>query len=342
MKFPLLFMALLSALPASVLARDYSDIFAKLDSAVVLIHTSESSNKTTVTGFTRTTDEALGSGVIISPDGLIITAAHVVHSADLVEIELLDGSHFAGSVLSSVVSADLALVQLLDPPENLNHVEPGDSDNIKIGEEVFVIGAPYGLKHTFTAGHLSGRRIKPDEFMLEKLEFLQTDAAINQGNSGGPLFTSSGELIGIVSHIKTEAGGNMGLGFAASTNMAKRLILDQPRLWFGIRYIFLQGEMLSALNAPISSNALLIQHVAKGSLGDTLGLRAGTIEVEIDGQTMLLGGDIITQVGGDNLYATTKGWQRVKDYFRERQTGEEIKLTVLRSGRLLELSAPKP
>jgi serine protease Do len=124
--------------------------------------------------------------------------------------------------------------------------------------------------------------------------------------------------------------------------MAKRLILDQPPLWLGIRYVFLQGEMLSALNAPISSNALLVQHVAKGSLGDRLGLHAGIIEAEIDEQTMLLGGDIIIKVGGDNLYTTTKGWQRVKNYFHSKKTGEEITLTVLRAGEVLELSAPKP
>jgi len=326
----------------SLVAKDYSDIFQTVDAAVVLIHTEEVSNKMSTSGIVRTKDESLGSGSIISADGRILTAAHVVHSADKVSIELKDGRMLAASVISTVVAADLALVQIDEPPEDLNFVSLGNSDDVRIGEEVFVIGSPYGLKHTLTVGHLSGRRIMKDPLAWAELEFLQTDAAINHGNSGGPLFSSSGKLIGVVSHIKTKSGGNEGLGFAGSINMAQEMILNHPPLWSGVRYVLLQEELLKALNIPISSGALLIQHVAKGSLGDRLGLRAGIVEATIDDEVVLLGGDVLVKVGEDNIYVTKKGMERVSNYFNKTKSGDPLSVTVFREGKLEILSSIKP
>jgi serine protease Do len=323
-------------------AKDYSDIFQSVDSAVVLIHTEEVSNKMSTSGIVRTKDESLGSGSIISADGRILTAAHVVHSADKVSIELKDGRMLPASVISTVVAADLALVQIDEPPEDLIYVSLGNSDDVRIGEEVFVVGSPYGLKHTLTVGHLSGRRTMKDPMAWAELEFLQTDAAINHGNSGGPLFSPSGKLIGVVSHIKTKGGGNEGLGFAGSINMAREMILNHPPLWSGVRYILLPQEVLRALNIPYATTALLIQHVAKGSLGDKLGLRAGIVEATINEEAVLLGGDVLIKVGDDDVYVTRKGIERVSNYFNNMKSGDPITVTVFREGKLETLSALKP
>lgn len=211
-----------------------------------------------------------------------------------------------------------------------------------MGEEVFVIGAPYGLKHTFTAGNLSGRRVMEQVYFGDDLELLQTDTAINQGNSGGPLFSSKGDLIGIVSHIRTQSGGNEGLGFAGSINMARNLILNHPPLWFGMEFVSLNKDSLLMLNVRDYENGLLVQSVAAGSLGAKFGVRPGGFPVKVQDQTILLGGDIIVEAGSIRLGDSMDKLQRVKNYFEQTEAGDTLRLTVIRDGQIKQLSAPKP
>jgi serine protease Do len=172
------------------------------------------------------------------------------------------------------------------------------------------------------------------------MEFLQTDAAVNQGNSGGPLFTSNGKLIGIVSHIRTVSGGNEGLGFAASINMARKLLLEDTPFWLGAQFIPLKDELASAFNVPYNEG-LLVQKISKGSIAEDMGLRAGTIPIG-SGETMILiGGDVIVEVGGNTVYVNRAGRQRIIDYIASIAPGDDMTITVIRAGEKLVLKAPK-
>ncbi len=334
----LIFSILISACTA---ASDLSNVFKRVDSAVVVIQTKESVTLDSQDGVKKINTGGLGSGIIIDKSGLIMTAAHVVENADKVNIHLVDGRVFSATILSSSTMADVALIQINAPPADLSFVKPWDSDKVKTGEQVFVIGSPYGLDHTLTVGYLSGRRITDGEESLMDLEFLQTDAAVNQGNSGGPLFNKDGRLIGIVSHIRTQSGGNEGLGFAASINMAKSLMLDEGPFWFGAQFIPLTEKLTQALNIPYKE-ALLVQRVAKGSLGDALGLKEGNIPIQIKDNPVLLGGDVLVEMGGDTIYINRAGRQRLFDYIHSIPPGGEMSVVVLRGGKKVTLTATIP
>jgi S1-C subfamily serine protease len=166
----------------------------------------------------------MGSGVVISSDGKILTAAHLIEAADATLVEFSNGQLIPARILGAVRNADVALLQLEHTPTQIVAAALGDSDKVEVGEEVFVVGAPYGLGRTLTAGHISARHSSDNKTIDAALmEFLQTDAAINQGNSGGPMFNMNGEVIGIVTRILSQSGGSEGLGFAATSKMARQL-----------------------------------------------------------------------------------------------------------------------
>jgi len=217
-----LFMVSLLGLTTLSEAKSLSKVFKQVNPAVVVILTKEHGYSKLHPGETITvTKGGLGSGVVISEDGLVMTSAHVVNVADEVSVHFLDGSKVLAKVISSASQADVALLRLDSVPDDLVAADLGDSDKVSIGDEIFVVGAPYGVDHTLTVGYMSGRRRpKGACSQLVPLEFLQTDAAINQGNSGGPMFSMDGRLIGIVSHILSRSGGSEGLGFATSINSA--------------------------------------------------------------------------------------------------------------------------
>src|SRR2546425_4394424 len=164
-----------------------SDVFKRVNPAVVEIHTRETDvARGGIAG--QVSVAGLGSGVLISPDGKVLTAAHVVQTADTIEVEFLTGEKLKARVVSSEPTADVALLQLERPPRGPFVVKLGDSDAVEVGEQVFVVGAPLGVSHTLTVGYISGRR-KPNATFsgMSRAEYFQTDAAVNQGNSGGPM-----------------------------------------------------------------------------------------------------------------------------------------------------------
>ncbi len=328
---------LLTTLTATADSADFSRLFEQVNASVVVIRTEQQNPILTRSGVSKTKARGLGSGVIINSEGLILTAAHVVDTADTIEVILLDERVRNAEVVASLGAADLALIQLLDPPEDLPFVPLGDSDQIKIGAEVFVIGAPYGLGHSLTVGYLSGRRIM-ENTPFGDLEFLQTDAAINMGNSGGPMFNRQGEVIGIVSHIRSQSGGSEGLGFAASSNMAQELLLEDPPVWLGANFVMLNEDMAAALNAGQKSG-MLVQKVASGSMAEKLGLKPGYIPARIGGVEIMLGGDIITDINDNKIEASHSGLRRLMAEFRRVRPGDTLRIKVIRRGDQLELSA---
>ena len=243
------------------------------------------------------TVSSLGSGVLISSDGKVLTAAHLVHAASEISVEFWDGQRVSARVVSSAPGADISLLQAEVVPSGAVVARLADSDAARIGDEVFIIGAPYGLSHTLTVGHLSGRQKPgPTTAALGHAEFLQTDAAVNKGNSGGPMFNMAGEVLGIVSHIISKSGGFEGLGFAVAANVAREMVLERGAPWHGIDGLFLTEEMVKILNLP--GPGVLVQRVVPNSTAARLGLRGGFARATIRERTIILGGDVILKAQG--------------------------------------------
>src|SRR5713101_7574552 len=204
---------LLPVAPAQAAAQDLSDVFERVQRSVVTVRTTE---REAPSGAERKTVSisGQGSGVLISADGKVLTAAHLVDAASEIQVEFAEGERVRARVVASEPDADVSLLQLDRVPPDAVAVQLADSDRARIGDRVFIVGAPYAISRTLTVGHVSGRH-RPgrvwDRFALA--EFLQTDAAINQGNSGGPMFSMDGEVLGIVSHLISQSGGFEGLGF---------------------------------------------------------------------------------------------------------------------------------
>ena len=213
----------------------------------------------------------------------------------------------------------------------------GNSDNTEVGEQIFIVGAPLGISHTLTVGHISARRTPTQLFGgFEKVELLQTDAAINQGNSGGPMFNMRGEVIGVVSHILSTSGGFQGVGFVITSNLAMRVLLDEPTAWTGLDGVLVEGPLARALNLPQSAG-ILVEAVAAGSPASALGVRAGTLKSNIAGQVLTLGGDIILSIHGIRI-GDTDFHKRIRQRGKALGELDRVEVTVLRDGEVVELS----
>jgi serine protease Do len=316
-----------------------AQLFKQVGGSVVVVRTSGRAVSRESLGKPVSID-GIGSGVLVSADGKVVTAAHVVQTADVVSVEFTGERRVWAKVIASDPAADVALLQLESVPSGFKPVALGDSDKTEIGEEVFVVGAPFGISHTLTVGHVSARR-KPNSTFggIVLAEFLQTDAAINQGNSGGPMFNMQGEVIGIVSHIISRTGGSDGLGFVVTSNMARRLLLDEPSVWSGVEGFLLAGPVARALNLPVSAGAgLLVQRVAAGSPGERLGVRGGSLPAMVGDEEVILGGDVILAVDGIAL-GSPNAYETIRRHMAAaRAGGGTIRVTVLRDGEITELS----
>ncbi len=316
-------------------AQNLSDLYKKINSSVVVIDIVSVAPESTVAGVELVAKASQGSGVLISEDGLIWTAAHVVGTAEEVQIEFLDGDIYEAEVVTSNEQADIALVRILGAFQLKNKAvaQIGDSDELQVGEDVFVLGAPHGFKQSLSRGILSGR-FTPQHLTNDfiKIEFLQTDAAINPGNSGGPMFNMKGEVIGIASRIYTNSGGFEGIGFAMSSNVANALLMNESGLWSGMESMLLEGELAAALNLPQESGLLVTNLSSKGAAGQ-LGLKGGYLPSNINGIDVILGGDIILEMAGikvTDVNSLFKIRQKISTY----NTGDEITMTIMRNGKI--------
>lgn len=273
--------------------KDVASLYTKVLPSVVTIFTR--SQVATDAGLKQS--GGLGSGVLVSNDCHILTAAHVVAGNSEIMVKTIDGKMRKATVLFSEQSADIALLKLIEPDATLTHATLGDSDKLAVGQNIYAIGSPYGMEHSFSAGIISSFRGFDKIYDgTVKVEFIQTDAAINSGNSGGPLFNSEGDVIGIASSILTVSGGFQGIGMAVSINTAKDILAFEDRPWMGIDGVLLQKEEFAQVfNSPLEGG-VIIQSIAKGSPADKAGLRAGYIKTTINGREILLGGDIITSI----------------------------------------------
>jgi len=234
-----------------------------------------------------------GSGFIISPDGVILTNAHVVRDAKEVTVKLNDRREFRARVLGSDPKTDVAVLKI--DAKNLPIVPVGSSRDLKVGEWVLAIGSPFGLESTVTAGVVSAKgRSLPDE---TQVPFIQTDVAVNPGNSGGPLFNTKGEVIGINSQIYSQTGGYMGLSFAIPIDVAFR-IKDQIVATGKVQHAKL-GVTVQEVNQGFadsfkleSPEGALVSNVEKGGAADKAGLKSGDVIRKLDGQPIIASGDL--------------------------------------------------
>ncbi len=323
---------------APALAQNVGEVFRKVSPSVVVIRAKgREVAGAGPTGFTET-----GAGVLISADGRVMTAAHVVHAMDEVIVELLGGEKVSAKVVASEPAADLSLLKLERVPSGAHVARLGDSDKVKVGDQVIVVGAPYGLSHSLSVGFISARWAPNTVYRAMPLaEFFQTDAVINTGNSGGPMFNMVGEVIGIVSHNISRSGGSEGLGFVVTGNMAKQLLLEKRSFWSGLEGQMLTERLGNILNLPPGTLGYIVRVVAKGSPGEALGLRGGTTKANIGGEELIVGGDILLSVEGIQIRGPSD-MIKIRETLNRLRPGQPFKTTVLRAGRLLELTGKIP
>ena len=279
----------------------------------------------------------IGSGVLISPDGKVATAAHVVQTMENITVEFLGEEPVAARVIASEQLADISILQVSVVPRDATVSKLADSDPVLVGDSVFIVGAPYGLSYSLSEGIVSARwapNTVTKDFPLA--EFFQTDAVINTGNSGGPMFSRAGELIGIVSHNITKSGGSEGLGFVVTANTVKSLLVERKRGWFGVDLMLVSGAMAEALNVP-QSGGFLVKQVVKDSVGGRLGLKGGDRIGIVEGQHVVVGGDILLSVQGITI-ASGADRAKVLKALETLQVGQDLRVTVFRGDKIVELT----
>jgi serine protease Do len=328
-------LAFLLTAPSLAAGETLGEVFRRVNPSVVVIRSR--GQEVTAGGISRFRE--IGSGVLISADGKVATAAHVVHTMEDIMVEFLGEEPIPARVIASEPRADISIIQASSVPPDVVVAKLADSDPVRVGDPIFLVGAPYGLAHSLSAGIISARweaDTVTRDFPLA--EFFQTDAVINTGNSGGPMFSRAGELIGIVSHNITKSGGSEGLGFVVTANTVRKLLVERNRRWYGLDVVLVSGAMAEALKVP-QEGGFLVKQVVKDSVAGRLGLRGGDRIGIVDGQQMVVGGDILLSVQGMRL-ASNADMVQVLKMLETIKPGEMLRATVLRDEKPVELSMP--
>ena len=266
---------------------------------------------------------ALGSGFIITADGYIVTNNHVVKDAETIKVILNDQTTWEATLIGRDDRTDLALIKMKKTPHELPILSWGDSDKSRVGDPVLAIGNPFGLGGTVTAGIISARARDINSGPYD--DFIQTDAAINQGNSGGPLLNGNGEVIGINSAIFSPSGGSVGIGFSIPSNLA-RPVVEQLRTtgktergWLGVRIQDITPELADSLSMK-NTNGVLIAGTNAGGPAERAGIEAGDVITKYNGHDIKIAKDL------PRLVAATKIGSQVNiDFLRN---GEHKKTTA--------------
>lgn len=283
-------------------------------------------------GFAR---QGEGSGFLVDKDGSILTNNHVVDGATRVSVTFNDGSTVDATVVGTDSVHDLALVRV-DPASvsGLTPLRLGDSSLVKPGQMAIAIGAPYGLADSITVGVISG--LDRDISGSSMTGMLQTDAALNPGNSGGPLLNADGEVIGINTAVEAQSGAR-GIGFAVPSNVATSALPNlkagkqTQRVWLGISGVALTADLAQQLNLTVNQGVYVVT-VTSGSPADKAGLKGGGTG---SGTVPVAGGDVITAVDGNAVKSVTD----MTNYFAGKQVGDQVTISILRGGSTLNVTA---
>jgi serine protease Do len=248
--------------------------------------------------------KGLGSGVIMSADGLILTNNHVVDEADSIFVRTIDGTQYTAKVLGVDPETDIAVIKI--PADHLAAIEVGNSDDLHVGEIVLAVGSPMSenLAYTVTQGIVSAKG-RSNVGLTDYEDFIQTDAAINPGNSGGPLVNVEGELVGINTAIASRSGGNQGIGFAVPSNMAVHVmnsLVDQGKVvrgWLGVSIQDISDAVAAAMSLRGTAGAL-VGDVLDGSPADHAGLQPGDVITAVDGQPVTNAAQLRSRIASDS------------------------------------------
>ena len=282
--------------------------------------------------------EALGSGFVIDKAGHIVTNYHVVKGARSVDVSFSNNESMKAKIVGTDPSTDVAVLQVDAHSRALTPLSLGNSDLVHVGDSVVAIGNPFGYDRTVTAGIVSAlQRViqAPNSYSIDHV--IQTDAALNKGNSGGPLLNANGNVIGVNSQISTGnsgSSGNVGVGFAVPINTVTTVaaqIIKSGRVehaFLGIAAQPVTGSAAKLFRLPVS-HGLLVARVQPGSGAAKAGLRAGTQNATLAGETYPLGGDLLASIDGAQLYSV----DQLRDVIGSKKPGDDVKLRVYRGDR---------
>ena len=283
--------------------------------------------------------EGAGSGFVIDTDGHILTNYHVVQGAETIEVTLGDQSRYKAKLIGADTRNDIALLKIDPNGKKIATLSLGDSRNLLVGQRVLAIGNPFGFQSTLTTGVVSslGRTVQTSESTFID-EAIQTDAAINRGNSGGPLLNSRGEVIGINSAIYAPTGNSVGIGFAIPINTARRAAQDListghvRRATLGAEGRAIWPALADALHLGVEQG-ILIERVVPGGPAAQAGIRGGTRSVLAGLQELSVGGDVLVAVNGKELASQMD----LNLLLNRAWPGDVITLTIVRNGKKMDV-----
>ena len=314
-------------------------IYARDAAGVVFVRAGSERQATTAAAADRS--EATGTGFVIDGEGHVLTNHHLVGDARTVHVTFGDDETVSARVLGSDAANDLALLKVDPLKARLHPLRLGQSDDARVGDPVMAIGNPFGLARTLTTGVVSALQRQltaPNGFTIQHV--IQTDAPINPGSSGGPLLDARGRVIGITSQIATDAaGGGTGIGFAIPIDTAKSKLAELKRTgsvahaYLGIRGMTIGSGLAHTMQSPLRAG-VLVQSVLSDSPAARAGLRGGTVETQVDGAPVQLGGDVLTSIDGRTL----SSMEELTTAIATRSPGEEVRLGVLRDGDALQVT----
>ena len=283
--------------------------------------------------------EGAGSGFVIDPRGYILTNFHVVEGAQSIEVVLGDQSRYPAKFIGADQRNDVALVKIEPKGKNLAALPLGDSAAIQVGQKVLAIGNPFGFQSTLTTGVVSalGRTVQTSQSTFID-EAIQTDAAINRGNSGGPLINSHGQVIGINSAIYTPTGTTAGIGFAIPINTAKSIANDLMtdgrvhRAFLGVETLPVGGWLGEALDLPVKEG-LLVQRATNGGPAAAAGIHGGDRVAQAGMRRIAIGGDVITAIDNQKVASQLD----VNLVLNHKRPGDTVNVTLYRGGKKMDI-----
>jgi len=277
---------------------------------------------------------ALGSGFVLDKAGHIVTNYHVVEGANEVTVSFSNRDTVKAEIVGTDPSTDLAVLRVDTSASALTPLPLGDSDAVRVGDPVVAIGNPFGLDRTVTSGIVSALQrliTAPNRFTIDHV--IQTDAPINHGNSGGPLLSSRGQVIGVNTQIETgdTATGNVGIGFSVPSNTVKDVVAQILRTgrvdhaYLGISGQAVTSDVADKYNLAVQKG-VIVESVTQDSGADSAGLKGGKTQVVVAGETFVLGGDIIVSFGGEKISSI----EQLRDAVAAHKPGDKVKVVIYR------------